>query len=291
MAEVRLVDHVRATQGLSSRAARQAMSSGKVFYRGLPTADAGRMVDPAQVRFDVNAPRLRVGFDPVLVHTDPHLAVIWKPAGLLSVAAPGRGDDDNLVSLAARMLGTAKPVHRLDEPTSGLMLVARTDIARSGLIEQISAHAIERRYLALVHQTFPEGEVRHASELRQGHAVSHFRRLQVLRRDASLVEARLETGRTHQIRIHLADLGHLALGDERYASPSVSRRARRLCLHAWRLAFTHPRTGERLCFEAPLADDLERLRRELDKPRDPDARHKPKRRDRDRKRKKRGRKR
>ena len=283
MAEVRLVDHLRATQGLSSRAARQAMGSGKVSYRGIPTADAGRLVDPADVRYDVNAPRLRVGADLVLVHTDPHLAVVWKPAGLLSVAAPGRGSDDNLVSACARLLGTAKPVHRLDEHTSGLMLVARTDIARGELIEQISAHEIERRYLALVHQTFPEGEVRHASELAQGHAVSHFRRLQVLRRGASLVEARLETGRTHQIRIHLEQLGHPVLGDERYASPAVARRAPRLALHAWRLGFRHPRTGERLRFEAPFADDLERLRRELDKAPDPDAPRAPKKRDRDRK--------
>ncbi len=240
------------------------MGTGKVWYGGVPTADAGRMVDPSGVSFRENAPRIRVGRDLVLVHVDDHLAVVWKPAGLLSVAAPGRGDDDNVVTAVSRLLGRAMPVHRLDEPTSGLMLVARDPIARAGLIEQISAHAIERRYLALVQQTFREGEVRWESELPQGTAVSHFRRLQVLRRDATLVEARLETGRKHQIRLHLADLGHPVLGDERYAPKPVVRRAPRLALHAWRLGFEHPRTGKRLRFQVPLADDLERLRRELD---------------------------
>jgi 23S rRNA pseudouridine1911/1915/1917 synthase len=228
-----------------------------------------------------------VGLDPALIYRDEHLAVFVKPPGLLSVAAPRRGREPNLVSLAARVLGEAHPVHRLDEPTSGLILVARTADARQALIPLFGEHAIDRRYLALVNKTFPaeprtvdnslvadRGDGRRGAGEGAGavRAVTHLRRRQVLVQDASVVEARLETGRTHQVRVHLSEAGFPVLGDRRYGGPRVERRAPRLALHAWRLAFTHPLTGQPLRFEAPLADDLERLRRTLDGEEDPGQR-------------------
>lgn len=275
---VRLIDHLKAT-GLSNREARRQMASGKVSYMGVPTADAGRSVDPALVAVEPRAPRIRVGQDPVILYRDEHLAVVWKPAGLLSVAAPRRGRDPNLVSLVARVLGEAQPVHRLDEDTSGVLIVARSARARQAMIPLFAEHAVERVYLALVQGRFPEEPVTVSNTLvedrgdgRRGAgegpdsvtAVTHLRRLEVLRDRASVVEARLETGRKHQVRIHLAEAGHPVLGDTRYGSKRARHRSRRLALHAWRLAFTHPLTGRALSFEAPLADDLEQLRRRLD---------------------------
>ncbi len=278
--QVRLIDHLR-SQGLDGRALRRALETGKIRLHDVPTGDGGRMVDPGAVRIWHQAPRLKVGRDPALVFKDSHLAVLWKPSGFLSVAAPRRGQDDNLVTWAARLLGRALPVHRLDEGTSGLMLVARTPQCQTGLKGLFARHEIERRYLALVHGAFARDPLEHSASLvgnrgdgRRGcgqapdalEATTHFARLAVLDHYASVVQATLQTGRTHQVRLHLEDLGHPVLGDTLYGSRKVGRRARRLALHAAVLGFRHPLTGKKLRFQAPLADDLERLRRHLDTP-------------------------
>ena len=281
---VRLLDHLRST-GLSGAGLRKALASGKVRLHDVPTSDGGRLVDPSAVRVWHEAPRLRVGRDPALIYKDAHLAVIWKPSGFLSVAAPKRGREDNLVSWASRLLRRALPVHRLDEGTSGLLLVARTPQAQTGLKGLFARHEIERRYLALVHGPFPKEPLTHTSRLVRNRgdgkrgsgqgpgaqeATTHLRRLEVLDHHASLVEATLETGRTHQVRIHLAELKHPVLGDTLYGSRQVGKRARRLALHATVLGFRHPLTGKKHRFVAPLADDLEKLRRHLDTPHVPE---------------------
>ena len=286
---VRLIEHLKSL-GLTGREARRALSSGKVSLRGVPTADAGRRVVPAEVRYDERAPRIRVGVDPVILWRDEHMAVVWKPAGLLSVAAPRRGKDDNLVSLMARLMGEAHPIHRLDEDTSGLMMVARSAAIRQAMIPKFAAHTIERGYLALVARAFPKKPItvrniivedrgdgrRGAGEGPGGvEAATHFRLVETLAQSASVVEARLETGRKHQVRIHLSELGYPVLGDSRYGDRRSVLRARRLALHAYKLAFEHPVTRERLSFEAPLADDLEYLKRVLNGEEDPPVPRKP----------------
>ena len=274
---MRLIDHLRAT-GLSSGQARTHMKTGKVLYRGIPTADGGREVAPEQVTVDMSARRVRVGADPTVVWSDAHMAVVWKPPGLLSCAAPRRGGEANLISLMGRRLGAVYLVHRLDEPTSGLMMVARTAVAQTALKDLLAEHNIERQYVAFVSGRFPAGVqtvdaslVRDRGDRRRGvgdgpdavHARSQFRLGAHLGKHASLVEARLHTGRTHQVRIHLAHLGYPVLGDRLYAPRRVTSAAARLALHAWRLGLTHPMTGEALAFEAPLPDDMEQLRRRL----------------------------
>lgn len=277
---VRLLDHLR-TLGLEGRTLRKALGSGKVRLHDVPTSDGGRMVLPRDVRVWDTAPRIVVGRDPVVVFKDAHLAVLWKPSGWLSVAAPKRGQDDNLISWASRMMGRALPVHRLDEGTSGLMMVARTSPAQTAIKGLFARHEVERRYLALVHGLFPKKDLTHNSSLvrdrgdgRRGSgdapggrdATTHFERIEVLDHFASLVQATLETGRTHQVRIHLAELKYPVLGDPLYANRSVAKRSRRLALHAAVLGFRHPMTGKKLLFQAPLADDLEKLRRHLATP-------------------------
>ena len=207
------------------------------------------------------------------VHVDDRLAVIEKPAGLVVHRAPGH-HGETLVDALGPMLGggpAERPgiVHRLDQDTSGLMIVARDDDAHRRLSALIKAHEVERTYLALIEGRprsrsgtidAPLGRDHRAPEKRavRGRgardARTHFEVIEVLPAD-SLVEARLETGRTHQIRAHFAAIGHPVAGDPRYGH-SGRLGLERQFLHSARLAFTHPFTGERLEFESPLPADL-----------------------------------
>lgn len=261
---------------------RALLATGKVYLEDAPTGDGGRLIDPARVRVKPRAPRCSPGRDLVVLWHDAQLAVVWKPSGLLSVPAPGRSDDDNALARVGRILGSALPVHRLDEGTSGLMAVALRPQAQEAMKALLEQHAVERRYLALVRGHVPDGSRRIRNELVRDRgdglrgsrdrmapnrppqpSVSAETTLTTLERlrGASLVEAQLATGRTHQVRIHCAELGHPVLGDPLYGPRSPN--PPRLALHAAVLAFEHPLTREPLRFVAPLADDLERLRREL----------------------------
>src|SRR5687768_12002439 len=220
--------------------------------------------------------------DVPVVFADADVIVVDKPPGL--VVHPGHGNDTGTMvqGLLARYPELAsvgesdRPgvVHRLDAGTSGLLVVARSIAAYSALVAQLQARSVDRRYLALVGGTVeaPAGVV-DAPIGRSGHDPTRM----AVRADgreartsyevrerftepapATLLECKLETGRTHQIRVHLAAIGHPVLGDPRYGRSKVP--APRPFLHAWRLAFDHPTTGERLSFEAPLPPDLEAVR-------------------------------
>ena len=191
------------------------------------------------------------------VYVDDRLAVIEKPAGLVVHRAPGH-HGETLVDSLGPMLGggpAERPgiVHRLDKDTSGLMIVARDDDAHRRLSALIKAHEVERTYLALIEGRprsrsgtidAPLGRDHRAPEKRavRGRgardARTHFEVIEVLAAD-SLVEARLETGRTHQIRAHFAAIGHPVAGDPRYGH-SGRLGLERQFLHSARLAFTHP---------------------------------------------------
>jgi 23S rRNA pseudouridine1911/1915/1917 synthase len=213
-------------------------------------------------------PELRV------VHLDEALAVVDKPAGLVVHPAPSH-DGTTLVDELADILGGGEDperpgiVHRLDKGTSGLLVVARGDEAHAALQAAVQRREVERVYLALVGGKVGsrtgtiDAPIGRASRQRTRMAVSgagsreartHFTVLELLSLE-SYLEARLETGRTHQIRAHFAAIGHPLSGDVTYGG---ARRygLRRQFLHAHRLAFEHPFSGERLSFESPLPDDL-----------------------------------
>jgi 23S rRNA pseudouridine1911/1915/1917 synthase len=212
--------------------------------------------------------------DLTVVHQDEALAVVDKPAGLVVHPAPGhRGD--TLVDALAGVLGggddPARPgiVHRLDRDTSGLMIVARTDDAHRALAAQIKAREVEREYLALVSGRprsrsgtidAPLGRDYRARERRavggrgSRQARTHFEVVEPAGAD-TLVRVRLETGRTHQIRVHFAAIGHPLVGDTRYGGSRRHGLGRQF-LHSARLAFRHPGSGERLEFESALPWDL-----------------------------------
>jgi 23S rRNA pseudouridine1911/1915/1917 synthase len=266
---MRVIDHLKSL-GLGNKEAREALATGKVRLRGCPIADPGREVDDvADLKLDVNAPRVVMGRDPFVLWRDRDLAIFWKPSGMLSVPAPGREDELNALAWAGRLFGSAFPVHRLDEGTSGIMMVALRPDAQEAMKNLFERHEVDRRYLALVRGEFPaevtvdDTLVRDRGDGRRGpgfggrRAITHFRLVEALR-GASLVEAKLETGRTHQVRIHAAKLGHPVLGDTLYGK----ERGGRLALHAYKLAFAHPfATGRDIAVEVPLADDLEAERR------------------------------
>jgi len=215
-----------------------------------------------------------------VVSLSQDLVVIHKPSGLLSVPARKSGGHVSAVGVVRRVLGSALPVHRLDEQTSGLMLVALNQKAQIHLKAQLEEHSVQRRYVAFV-QGKPRREewrcqsvfIRNRGDGLRGsrpigseesgkEAVTHFSVQQQIGFIA-VVQARLETGRTHQVRIHLAEGRHPILGDPLYARGRPRHGASRLCLHAAELEFEHPTTKEQMSFNAPLADDMAQLRRAL----------------------------
>ena len=179
--------------------------------------------------------------------------------------------------------GVARPgiVHRIDKDTSGLLVVAKTDVAHEGLAKQFAAHSIDRRYLAIVNGVpkISQGTVdaplaRSAANRKKiaivegsrgKRAVTHWQRLNVLK-DAALVECRLETGRTHQVRVHMASIGHPLVGDPVYGRTGKTHgkllkelQFHRQALHAAELGFTHPVTKNRLSFSSPMPPDMQEL--------------------------------
>jgi len=209
----------------------------------------------------------------LIVHLDEDLAVIEKPAGLVVHSAPSH-KGETVVELLAGIAGGGEGdrpgiVHRLDKDTSGLMLVTRNEEAHRALSRMVKAREVVREYTALVegHLDSRTGTIdaplgRHRRQ-RTKRAVkgtgsrearTHFEVVEALPAD-TVVHARLDTGRTHQIRVHFAAIGHPVAGDPEYGSAGRHGLARQF-LHASRLGFTHPRTGEPLEFHSDLPADL-----------------------------------
>lgn len=209
-----------------------------------------------------------------VVHLDEHLAVVDKPAGLVVHPAPSHAGPTLVDELTEILGGGADPerpgiVHRLDKETSGLLVVARNDETHAALQELVRRREVERVYLALAEGRLAsrtgtiDAPIGRASRQRHRMAVSgaasraartHFEVLELLAEDTYL-EATLETGRTHQIRAHLAAIGHPLVGDATYGGAERHGLGRQF-LHAHRLAFAHPRTGERMSFRSELPADL-----------------------------------
>src|SRR3954467_1157425 len=225
-----------------------------------------------------------------IVFEDEHLLVVDKPAGMVVHPAAGNADGTLVKALlhhcAGRLSGiggVARPgiVHRIDKDTSGLLVVAKTDVAHAGLAAQFARHVIDRRYLAIVaglpnpmsgsvdaplaRSSANRKKMAVTGEGRGKRAVTHYRIVTPLR-DAALLECRLETGRTHQIRVHLASIGHPLLGDPVYGRPRQGHREllkrlnfRRKALHAAELGFVHPVSKENLSFKSALPPDIQEL--------------------------------
>jgi 23S rRNA pseudouridine1911/1915/1917 synthase len=290
---------VRSQTGVSWSRARSLCSEGRVKVDGQRCLDpATRIAADAVVAVDQHGPKLSKGplAKEAIVFADRDLVVVDKPAGMLTVADE-EGSKETLAeytrTLLRRMSGRASEpglgvVQRLDKDTSGLIVFTRTAEAKRVLATQFRDHSIDRVYHAIAHGTVPETRIEtflvmdRGDGLRGSHghyrrargdpptdakrSVTHVRPIEVLA-GATLVECRLETGRQHQIRIHLSELGHALLGERVYIRDHVGApmEAPRVMLHARTLGFAHPRSGARMQFERDAPEDfqamLERMRK------------------------------
>ena len=280
--------------GLSRSQIRRAIGEGYVLVNGRPVP-AGRKVktgDEVVLRLPQMKPS-GVQAEPIplkILHEDASLLVIDKPAGLVVHPAPGHpgGTLVNALLHHCRDLsgigGVLRPgiVHRLDKGTSGLLVVAKSDEAHRGLAGQFKRRAVRKSYLALVYGDpktdggrieaavgrHPADRKKMSTRSRRGRAAVTLWRVRERFGCAALLEVDIETGRTHQIRVHLTDTGYPVVGDRVYGGAGRIRtvddpaaRARikafdRQALHAWRLFFAHPATGEPMQFTAPLPEDM-----------------------------------
>jgi 23S rRNA pseudouridine1911/1915/1917 synthase len=263
-----------------SRARLQALiRAGDVRLRGEParprelvrSGDVVRLVEPVIQKTEEEAEEIPLE----ILFEDDDLLVLNKPPGL--VVHPGAGNQTHTLVNAllhhcttlSGIGGQQRPgiVHRLDKETSGCLVVAKNDAAHHSLARQFAKREVKKIYLALVAGTLrrsrgtidaaigrhPVQRKKMAVDLRRGRAARTEYRVLQSGGGISLVECGLHSGRTHQIRVHLRHLGHPIIGDALYGKRGA---APRLMLHAWKLGFVHPRTGERHSFEAPMPVDF-----------------------------------
>lgn len=287
---------------LSRTRLKALIEDGRVVLGDAPAREPARRVKAGQV-FTVTVPRSRpavpkpqaIPLD--VVYEDGDLIVIDKPAGMVVHPAPGNPDGtlvnallDHCQGSLSGIGGVTRPgiVHRLDKGTSGLMVAAKNDVAHRGLAEQFAEHSLERAYYALLWgvPSPSRGEVtgnigRHPVNRKKMAVVSRggkrartrYHLIESLGGAASLTECRLDTGRTHQIRVHMAFRGHPVVGDPLYGGGVRSRlkgaaadavmtyltRNNNQALHAYLIGFNHPRTGKRLKFETPISRGIKDL--------------------------------
>ncbi len=261
----------------SRGAAERLLDDGAALVDGSKRSKSYRLEGGEEVELEVvesSAPGLEPEDVPLrIAYEDEHVLVVDKPAGIVVHPSPGHASGTLVHGLVGRAAGGDEDrpgiVHRLDRDTSGLLVVARTEEAYERLRELVRSRGLERRYKALVRGRprswkgrieAPIGRDRHEPTRRSldtdtpRDAVTHFEVERLLERHA-LLDVRLETGRTHQIRVHLAAIDLPVVGDPVYGVPDES--LKRQFLHAWRLAFAHPITGEAVQVESPLPPELQ----------------------------------
>jgi 23S rRNA pseudouridine1911/1915/1917 synthase len=283
-----------------SRARLQSLMAESALQIGGKIIDDGSARKFAGQSFTLTLPPARPdkaqpqNLDLIIPYEDDHLLIVDKPAGLVVHPAAGHPDGTLVNALLyhckgrlSGIGGVERPgiVHRIDRDTSGLLVVAKTDAAHEGLAKLFASHDIDREYLAVVSgiPAPPAGTVRTQigrsntnrkkmavlPENRGKHAVTHFKTIETFKSTA-LVGCTLETGRTHQVRVHMTHIGHPLIGDSTYSNRQKSYRIgpnqsifARQALHAARLGFIHPVTGEKLQFASNLPEDIQELLSEL----------------------------
>ena len=290
----RLDSYLAEVADMSRSAASKLIESGEVTVGGKKTEKKYQL--KAGDEIEVNVPEaeeyeaLPENIPLSVVYEDADIIVINKPSGMVVHPAPGNYTGTLVNALLyhckeslSGIGGVMRPgiVHRIDKDTSGLLVVAKNDFSHRALSEELGYHGIEREYHALVRGGFKEeagtvdlpigrppvdrkkmAVIKNGDRARE--AVTHY---EVLRAygQISYLKLRLETGRTHQIRVHMSHLGHALLGDEVYASTKIPFEKQHAplfdgqILHAKRLSLTHPRTGERMTFECELPDNFKKL--------------------------------
>lgn len=275
---------------MTRSAAQKLITNGDVVVNDEPVSknykvksgDIIKVTIPDPVLLDVKPENIPLD----IVYEDDDLLVVNKPKGMVVHPAPGNADGTLVNALMyhcadslSGINGVIRPgiVHRIDKDTSGLLIVAKNDAAHLNLAEQIKEHSFTRCYRAVVHGNIKDDEGTVDAPIGRNpkdrkkmavtaensrNAVTHYK---VLERFGSFtyIECQLETGRTHQIRVHMAYKGHPVAGDPVYGPRNTPTEMNGQCLHAGLIGFIHPRTGEYLEFEAPLPDYFEKFLRKL----------------------------
>ena len=277
-----------ALEGVSRSQVQKWMGQGRIYSeksKGQPLkknytlerSDVITVIVPEPEAIDILAENIPIH----IIYEDEHVLVVNKAQGMVVHPAPGNysGTLVNAILHHVKDLsdigGTIRPgiVHRIDKDTSGLLMIAKTNLAHQSLSAQLKDHTVDRVYVALVHGGFsvesgtvnapvgrhPQNRLKMAIMHRGGKdAITHY---QVLERlgPYTLLECRLETGRTHQIRVHLTSIGHPLIGDPLYGAKKEKHKTEGQFLHAKVLGFDHPVSGERMVFSAPIPDNFEKL--------------------------------
>lgn len=281
------------TEGLSRSFLQKLFNDGKVHKNGKPCNKKDKGIEGDRILVEVPAPQmLQVEAENIpleIVFEDDDVLVVDKPAGMVVHPAPGNYSGTLVNALMyhcggnlSSINGVIRPgiVHRIDKDTSGLLMVAKNDNAHASLSQQLQEHSITRRYQAIVYNNIKEDEgtvdapigrdpknrMRNAVNHDHGKpAITHYKVIERFGRFTH-IEARLETGRTHQIRVHMAYIKHPLLGDALYGPPSNKEGAHRQMLHAGVLGFRHPITREYMEFNSQLPDDFEKVLDHLHSP-------------------------
>jgi len=300
----RLDKYLTLQSGFSRAEVQRLIKNGHVFLNGKEISDTSYQVK-ANERFEICVPAPvettskpeDIALD--VLYEDGDLLVVNKPAGMVVHEGAGVHEGTLVNALLhhtgetlSGIGGVKRPgiVHRIDKETSGLIVVAKNDLAHIGLSEQFEKHSIERSYFAFVYGVLTplngtiEGNIGRSKFDRKKMAllstggktaVTHYETIEIFGHFASLVRCRLETGRTHQIRVHLSSKGHHLIGDKTYRANGLSSlripqeikndivHFPRQALHAATLGFVHPKTKEKLYFETPLPADLDDLLQKL----------------------------
>jgi len=277
---------------LSRSFLQKIIKSGEVFVNGKPVKASYKVAEGDLISFEVPEavePEIAAEEMPLdILYEDPDVILINKPKGMVVHPAAGHYSGTLVNGLLyhckdelSGINGVMRPgiVHRIDMDTTGVLIVCKNDRAHSAIAAQLKEHSITRRYQAIVHGVIKEDEGtvdapvgRHPQDRKKmcvnykngKNAVTHYRVLNRFR-NFTHIECRLETGRTHQIRVHMASIGHPLLGDAVYGPSKCPYKLQGQTLHAGVLGFVHPGTGEYMEFSAPLPEYFEELLRVLPK--------------------------
>jgi len=280
---------VKQGQKFSRSYIQKLIDGDKVLVNGRPAKNSYRLKPDDKVTVDVPPPKkfemIAENIPLEIVYEDDDLLIVNKPRGMVSHPAVGNftGTLVNALLHYVKKLsgigGVMRPgiVHRLDKDTSGLLLVAKSDLAHRSLSKQLKDRAVKKIYITLVHGVIKQNEGfvqakigRHPvdrkkmaviknPDLKSRDALTFFK---VLKRfgEYTLVEVKLKTGRTHQIRVHMSHLGHPLVGDKTYGGKTeIGDRTVKTMLHAQTIGFVHPRTNEYMEFSVPMPDDMKEL--------------------------------
>lgn len=268
-----------ALEGVSRSRVQKLVRDGEVLLNGAPSRASAVVHEGDTVTVSIPDPvpteavPQEIPLD--VLYEDSDIIVVNKPAGMVTHPAPGSWDGTLVNALLHRcsdlsgVNGSLRPgiVHRLDKDTSGVIVAAKNDFAHSSLAQQIEARTVHKEYVALVHGHFPEREGTISTNLARSRrdyrkiivapagrpAVTHYRTIEELG-PYSLMEIIIETGRTHQIRVHMQYRGHPVVGDPLYGPEKGAMAGTGQYLHARKLTLRHPRTGEEMTFTAPIPD-------------------------------------